>query len=76
LEEIAVENRDRFRAAGGEHYGYIAALNDRTEHVSLIAQLIRERCTHWPEFSAAAMQDEAASRALVVERQRKLSAKD
>ena len=34
-----------------------------------------ERCTHWPEFSAAAMQDEIASRPLVDERHRHLAAK-
>ena len=75
LEEIAVENRDRFLAAGGEQFGYIPALNDRVEHTAFIAQLVRERCTHWPEFSAAAMQDEIASRPLVDERHRHLAAK-
>ena len=76
LEEIAVENRDRFLQAGGEHYGYIPCLNASDEHASLVAQLVRERCTHWPEFSAAAMQEETAARPLVVARYRKLSGKD
>ena len=76
LEEIAVENRDRFLAAGGERYGYIPCLNAGDEHASLIVQLVRERCTHWPEFSAAAMQEEISTRPLVVERQRKLARRD
>lgn len=76
LEEIAVDNRDRFLAAGGEHYGYIPCLNGSEAHASLVAQLVRERCTHWPEFSTAAMQEEVATRPLVVERQRKLARKD
>ncbi len=44
--------------------------------MSLIAQLVRERCTHWPEFSATAMQEEITTRPLVVERQRKLARKE
>ena len=40
LEEIAVENRDRFLAAGGERYGYIPCLNAGDEHASLIVQLL------------------------------------
>ncbi|HWT16965.1 MAG TPA: ferrochelatase [Patescibacteria group bacterium] len=75
LEEIAVENRARFLAAGGAQFDYIPALNDRDEHAALVAQLVRERCTHWPEFSASAMQDEATARPLVVERFRKLADK-
>ena len=76
LEEIAVENRERFLSAGGEQFSYIPCLNESDEHAALVAQLVRERCTHWPEFSAASMQDEATSRPLVVERHRKLAAKD
>jgi ferrochelatase len=76
LEEIAVENRERFLLAGGERFGYIPCLNASDEHASLVAQLVRERCTHWPEFSAAAMREETASRPLVVERHHKLATKD
>jgi ferrochelatase len=76
LEEIAVENRDRFFAAGGEQYGYVPCLNASDEHAALVAQLVRERCTHWPEFSAASMREEEAARPMVVERYRKLAGKD
>ena len=43
LEELAVENRHTFMAAGGETYHYIAALNDRPDHIQALAELIRAR---------------------------------
>jgi ferrochelatase len=46
LEEIGMENRDAFLAAGGEKYHYIAALNARADHVAALAALIsRESST-------------------------------
>lgn len=42
LEELAVENRHTFLCAGGETYHYIAALNDRADHVHALVQLIRQ----------------------------------
>src|SRR6187399_1619571 len=43
LEEIGMENRDVFMAAGGEQYHYIPALNARADHVaSLNALVMRE----------------------------------
>lgn len=47
LEEIGLENRDAFLAAGGEHYQYIPALNARADHVAAIAALVaRELAAH------------------------------
>ena len=43
LEELAVENRHTFMEAGGEHYQYIAALNDRVDHIDALAQLVRAK---------------------------------
>ncbi len=40
LEEIAVENRDLFRAAGGGDYRYIPCLNADSAHIQLLAALI------------------------------------
>jgi protoporphyrin/coproporphyrin ferrochelatase len=40
LEEIGMENRDAFRAAGGEQYHYIAALNARADHVAALRELV------------------------------------
>lgn len=43
LEEIAMENRDRFLEAGGEKFEYIPALNDSERQVRLFARLVRDR---------------------------------
>ncbi len=47
LEEIAMENRDIFRAAGGEKYGYIPCLNDDDEHVQALADIITSNIGDW-----------------------------
>lgn len=47
LEEIAVENRDYFMAAGGEEYSYIPALNDSPAHIELLADLIKTHSQGW-----------------------------
>lgn len=39
LEEIAIENRDRFQRAGGGEYRYIPCLNDADSHIELLRQL-------------------------------------
>jgi ferrochelatase len=41
LEEIGMENRDVFLAAGGKRYGYIPALNARPDHVAALRDLVR-----------------------------------
>ncbi|MBC7751526.1 MAG: ferrochelatase [Candidatus Saccharibacteria bacterium] len=41
LEELAVENRDTFVDAGGQHYAYIPALNDDSLHIDMMASLVR-----------------------------------
>lgn len=43
LEEIAVEGRDIFRAAGGEDLRLIPCLNDRDAHIELFAKIIKAR---------------------------------
>jgi protoporphyrin/coproporphyrin ferrochelatase len=40
LEEIGIENRDVFMAAGGEQYHYIPALNARHDHVAALLAVI------------------------------------
>lgn len=49
LEEIAEENSEYFEANGGEHLSYIAALNDRPDHVEALARLILRHAQGWPE---------------------------
>jgi ferrochelatase len=41
LEEIGMENRAAFIAAGGEQYQYIPALNDRPDHVAAMLAVLR-----------------------------------
>lgn len=41
IEEIGVENRKVFMDAGGQNYSYVAALNDRPDHLQMIRSLVR-----------------------------------
>jgi ferrochelatase len=40
LEELAIENRDVFLEAGGQHYGYIPALNVDDLHIDMMLSLV------------------------------------
>ena len=51
IEEIGVENREAFEAAGGERFRYIAALNDRADHIEALATLAQKHMAGWPEAS-------------------------
>jgi len=42
LEEIAMANRDVFIDAGGKEYHYIPALNARSDHIEMMAQLVEK----------------------------------
>lgn len=41
LEEIEIQNRDLFLAAGGKTFGYIPALNDRPAHIAALCDIIK-----------------------------------
>jgi ferrochelatase len=47
LEEIAIENRDVFLEAGGEHYDYIPALNAQASFIDLLSALVKEQAGDW-----------------------------
>ena len=47
LEEIAEENAGIFREAGGENFAYIPCLNDRKEHSTALAELLRTELPNW-----------------------------
>ncbi|MEJ2692721.1 MAG: ferrochelatase [Candidatus Thiodiazotropha sp.] len=49
LEEISEENKTRFLQAGGGTYTYIPALNDRPDHIAMLADLIARHLSGWPE---------------------------
>lgn len=48
LEEIAVENDEVFRHAGGKQLRYISALNEEPGHVAALAALVRRHLQGWP----------------------------
>ena len=48
LEEIAVENDEVFRHAGGKELRYISALNEEPGHVAALAALARRHLQGWP----------------------------
>ncbi len=43
IEEVGMENRDYFLAAGGEQYRYIPALNDDAQHIAALQQLLLDK---------------------------------
>jgi len=47
LEEITVENRGYFLEAGGQDLRYIAALNERDDHMNMLAGLVKRECGSW-----------------------------
>jgi protoporphyrin/coproporphyrin ferrochelatase len=47
LEEIGIENRDRFLAAGGRRFEYVPALNATAAHARFLADLIAQHCQGW-----------------------------
>jgi ferrochelatase len=48
LEEIAMQNRDFFLAAGGQSLRYIPALNDSPEQIDSLVALLRRHLRGWP----------------------------
>ena len=46
LEEIAMQNRERFEEAGGERLEYIPALNDSVAHAEALRKVILDRLEH------------------------------
>ncbi len=53
LNETAVEYQKYFLEAGGENYTYIPCLNDRTDHIEFLTDLILKHTRGWQEESSA-----------------------
>jgi ferrochelatase len=49
IEEICGENREYFEENGGERFQYIPCLNDRPEHINVLADLVVRHAQGWPE---------------------------
>ncbi|MQY51184.1 ferrochelatase [Rhodocyclus tenuis] len=48
LEEIALEGRDDFLAAGGEEFHFIHCLNERDDWVRALAEIATQHMSGWP----------------------------
>lgn len=72
LEEIAMQNAELFREAGGSNLHYIPALNAREDHIAFLARLIEKHAGGWPESSPDWSASETA-RELDKSRQRALA---
>lgn len=68
LEEIAIEGRDTFLAAGGRDYRYIPCLNDAPEFAAALADLVQAHTCGWPMRRLGAA--EAAARDEMLARRR------
>lgn len=47
LEEINEEIRESFEEAGGERFTYIPCLNDRDDHIDMMAEIVRREAAGW-----------------------------
>lgn len=47
LEELEEENRENFMEAGGKEYHYIPCLNDRTDHIEMMTELVKTHICNW-----------------------------
>ena len=65
IEEIAGENAEYFKHAGGTRFDYIEALNARPAHAKMLATLLRQHAGGWPE--AEITQDQAQALAQAVQ---------
>lgn len=48
LEEIAIEGRQTFIAAGGSDYRYLGCVNDSAEFIAALARLVERHVAGWP----------------------------
>ena len=62
LEEIAMEGRDAFKAAGGQEFHYVPCLNDNPMWMAALAEIVQEHLQGWPTRGADQPADAAATR--------------
>jgi ferrochelatase len=70
LEEIALEGKAEFLAAGGKAFHYIPCLNERADWIAALTDLIERNLASWPTKTAA----DPASMAMQADRAQKLGA--
>jgi ferrochelatase len=47
LEELAIRGKESFMAAGGEHFGYLACLNDSGAGIDMLRSILRTELEGW-----------------------------
>ena len=52
LEEIAIRGAELFRSCGGEALHYIPALNDQSDHVAALADIVYTHTLDWQQETA------------------------
>ena len=62
LEEIAIEGRDAFKAAGGQEFHYVPCLNDNPMWMAALAEIVQEHLQGWPTRGADQAAEAAATR--------------
>jgi protoporphyrin/coproporphyrin ferrochelatase len=62
LEEIGMEVRDAFLAAGGKEYRYIPCLNDETEWIGALGSIALQHLAGWPTQAQPDAQELAAQK--------------
>ena len=71
LEEIALEGKDEFIAAGGREYHYIPALNEDQQWLHALTRLVVQHLAGWPTQAA----QDAAALASTTQQARQLGAR-
>lgn len=74
LEEIAMQNREFFREAGGEEFHYIPALNDRKDHLAALADVVERNIQGWPQAEHPGDTEPLREREETLERARAMGA--
>jgi ferrochelatase len=47
LEELAIEGKEQFEEAGGQHFAYLACLNDSEPGMNMLETLVRRELSGW-----------------------------
>jgi ferrochelatase len=47
LEELAIEGKEQFEQAGGQHFAYLACLNDSEPGMNMLETLVRRELSGW-----------------------------
>ena len=62
LEEIAIEGKKIFIEAGGKEYHYIPCLNERTDWIAALADIVQSNLQGWLESGSASPEELEQSR--------------